>query len=161
MRLKYQVLTDYLLSKIPSHYHANFYSWMDDGELVNEGKEVTEKGEILFYLEYTAELFFHELPFKKINPLWIMTYLKIWLDENDLERCIQDDYKTPFELTMLSDDLADLGFSVKFREPIYLNQLADEQLDTETEIWHGNDIKRIELFVNSLVIDKIQKEQAT
>lgn len=148
MRLKYQDLTDNLVAKLPPRYQANFYSWMDNGEMIDEGKIVTDKGEILFYLEYSAELFFHELPFKQINPLQIMAAINLWLAENDLERYTQDEYKTPFDLTLLDDELADLSFTLKFREPIYLNQITETEkdLDTETEIWTAETVQEIDVL---------------
>lgn len=39
-----------------------------------------------------------------------MAAINLWLVKNDLERYMQDEYKTPFDLTLLDDELADLSF---------------------------------------------------
>lgn len=171
IKLKYQQLTDYLLEFLPQAYHGNFYSWIDQGDIINEGKTLTDKGEILFYLEYSATLFLTEFPHKKINPLQLMALLQDWLNSQDEERCLQDNYKTPFDLDILDDELADLSFNIDFREPIYLEQaqklpentphfdkLKQGELTNSAEIWTGEENPTIGIYVNDLAVDMATKE---
>lgn len=123
MRLIYQRLTDYILQKLPKAYHGNFYSWLEDGAIVDQGKQLTANGEILFYLQYKAELLFHEFPFLEISPLVLMTYIKLWLDENDVERYRLDDHQIEFDLDITDDKTADLSFTIEFNEPIFITQV--------------------------------------
>lgn len=169
IKLKYQQLTDYLLEFLPQAYHGNFYSWIDQGDILNEGKTVTEQGEILFYLEYSATLYLHEFPYRQINPMQLMALLNDWIN-NDHERCVVDNYKTPFDLEIIDDQLADLSFNIDFREPIYLEQtqkteenqphfekLVQGELKTEVEIWSGENTPTVGIYVNDLAIDTTEK----
>ena len=126
MRLIYQKLTDYLVNILPEAYRGNFYSWMDDGKIVDDGRKITEQGEILFYLTYKAELLLHEFPFRQISPMWLMAKIKLAIDELDLEQYRLDRHEIDFDLNIIDEKTADLGFTIEFTEPVYITE-TDEQ----------------------------------
>lgn len=124
--MRYQQLTDYLLQFLPKDYQRNFYSWIENGRLINRGRDVTEKGNLLAVMETDCVFWFEELPFRKISPKKLMALIEIWLNENsDCEHFPDGNDEIPFELVLLDDNTADLQFSLKFIDPIYL-QSDDE-----------------------------------
>lgn len=115
---QYQQLTDFLVKTLPSRYQKHLYSWIDNGRLINEGKQLTENGLILSTIEYDAIIYFDDFPFVEINPEQIMASLQIWLNEHSKSHCFYDEYQTPFDLSLMDDKTAKLQFTVKFREPL-------------------------------------------
>lgn len=146
--MKYQALTHYILQRLPKDYQRNFYSWIESGELINSGREITEQGGILSIMRTDCILWFEELPFRKINPQKIMALIQIWLNENTNCDVYDEQNNTiSFELVLIDDNTADLNFRLTFNEPIYLTQ--DEQGDlvqdgehyrlANPEIWTATD----------------------
>ena len=117
-KMLYQQLTDFLLSKLPKRYQANFESWIENGKLINQGKQVTDDGVEIAHISYDAVLFFNEFPFVEIRPDYLMAWVQIWLNDNDPMRDQLDQYETDFEIEMVSDELADLTFTIAFQEPL-------------------------------------------
>lgn len=124
-KMLYQQLTDFLLGKLPTRYQANFYSWIEDGRLLNEGRQVTYNGIELCHLSYNGIFHFEALPFNEISPAYLMAHIQIWLNEHDEIRDSLDEAEIPFELEMIDDNTADLVFTIPFREP--LTAVADEK----------------------------------
>lgn len=114
----YQQLTDFLLTKLPKRYHGNFYSWIENGKLVNQGKNVTVNGIEVAHLKYDAVLWFDSFPYREIQAPLIMAYIQVWLNENDLLRDQLDHYESDFDLDILDDKTADLSFTISFEEPL-------------------------------------------
>ena len=160
----YQQLTDFLLSKLPKRYQANFESWIENGKLINQGKQVTTDGVEIAHISYDAVLFFNEFPFVEIRPDYLMAWVQIWLNDNDPMRDQLDQYETDFDIEMVSDELADLTFTIAFQEPLTavkdsagqleidgeryrldeIEILIAQEIEIETDVIHGNDISRIE-----------------
>lgn len=124
----YKKLTSHILQFLPKGYQANFYSWIEDGKILNEGRNVTTYGIEVAHLEYRAELFFHQLPFTKIDPQKLMVVIQTWLNEQDIMRDWVDNYEIPFDLDIIDDTTADLSFSIQFREPILANEVDKSDL---------------------------------
>lgn len=142
--MRYQQLTSYLLQFLPKDYQRNFYSWIENGRLINKGRDITEHGKLLAVMETECVFWFEELPFKKINPQKLMALIEIWLNENsDCEYFPDENDEIPFELVLLDDNTADLQFSLKFIDPLYLQaddggefNLHGEAFNLEApEIW--------------------------
>lgn len=117
-KMLYQQLTDFILGKLPKRYQANFESWIENGKLINQGKQVTADGVEIAHISYDAVLFFNEFPFVEIRPDYLMAWVQIWLNDNDPMRDQLDQYETDFEIEMVSDELADLTFTIAFQEPL-------------------------------------------
>ncbi|MGX2949366.1 phage tail protein [Ursidibacter sp. B-7004-1] len=115
-KMLYQQLTDFLLTHLPQSYKANFYSWMENGKLINEGKQVTETGIEIAQLDYQAVLFFENLPFKEINPYELLALIQVWINEQDYYQF--RDFETPFDIEMIDDVTAELTVTISFKEPI-------------------------------------------
>ena len=163
-KMLYQQLTDFLLSKLPKRYQANFESWIENGKLINQGKQVTTDGVEIAHISYDAVLFFNEFPFVEIRPDYLMAWVQIWLNDNDPMRDQLDQYETDFDIEMVSDELADLTFTIAFQEPLTavkdsagqleidgeryrldeIEILIAQEIEIETDVIHGNDISRIE-----------------
>lgn len=118
MKMRYQKLADYLLVQLPSRYSQHFYTWIERGKLINQGKNITDNGIEIAHIEYDAVFYFNELPFKEINAVELMVFIQLWLNDNDPMRYRIDDYESPFELEMINDEVANLSFTLRFIEPI-------------------------------------------
>lgn len=139
--MKYQELTKHILSKIPDRYRRNFYSWIEDGYLINQGKNITEKGIEIAHLEYTAILFFDEFPYRELSATYLMAIIQLWLNENDELRDIQDEYKIKIDLDILDEKIADLTFSIQFLEPITAIEDNSGNLEIEGKKYRLNEIE--------------------
>ena len=117
-KMLYQQLTDFLLTKLPKRYHGNFYSWIEDGKLLNEGRQVTDNG--VFHFE--------ALPFNEISPAYLMAFIQVWVNENDPMRDVLDEGEIPFDLDIIDDNTADLIFTIAFREPLTAMEDSEGEL---------------------------------
>lgn len=134
MKMMYQRLTEYLLPFLPKDYRANFYSWIDQGKLVNQGKRVTEQGLMVGTIETQCIFWFEELPFRKIDPVKIMALIELWLNDNTpCESFYQTNDEIPFDLMLVDDNTADLQFTLNFTDPIYLQQAEGGEFQIEDE----------------------------
>lgn len=137
----YQQLTDFLLGKLPKRYQANFESWIENGKLINQGKQVTADGVEIAHISYDAVLFFNEFPFVEIRPDYLMAWVQIWLNENDPMRDQLDQYETDFDIEMVSDELADLTFTIAFQEPLTAVKDSAGQLEIDGERYRLDEIE--------------------
>ena len=132
-KMLYQQLTDFLLTKLPKRYHGNFYSWMENGKLVNQGKQVTNNGIEICHIQYDGILFFNEFPFKEISPAYLMALIQILLNENDDMRDCLENYETPFDIEIINDDVADMSFTISFQEPLTAIEDKNGELDIDNK----------------------------
>ena len=56
-KMLYQQLTNFILSRLPESYHSKFYSEMDKGKIINEGRTMTEDGIDIAWL-YTCNFLY-------------------------------------------------------------------------------------------------------
>ncbi|WP_424408081.1 phage tail protein [Pasteurella sp. PK-2025] len=141
MKMLYQQLTEFLLTKLPERYYAHFHSWIENGKLLNQGKRVTDVGIEIAHIQYDAVLFFDEFPFREISAQKIMAYIQIWLNENDSLRDVLDEYETPFELEIINDDVADLTFTLTFQEPLTAVEDEDGEIEIDGKNYRIDDIE--------------------
>ena len=127
-KMRYQQLTEFLLTKLPKRYHGNFYSWIEDGRLLNEGRQVTENGIEVCHLSYNGVFHFEALPFNEIPPAYLMAFIQVWVNENDQMRDVLDDGEIPFDLDIIDDNTADLIFTIAFREPLTATEDSEGEL---------------------------------
>ena len=140
-KMLYQQLTDFILGKLPKRYQANFESWIENGKLINQGKQVTTEGLEIAHISYDAVLFFNEFPFVEIRPDYLMAWVQIWLNDNDPMRDTLDQYETDFDIEMVSDELADLTFTIAFQEPITAVKDSAGQLEINGEKYRLDEIE--------------------
>ncbi|MFD0965987.1 phage tail protein [Seminibacterium arietis] len=113
----YQRLTAFIAEQLPSRYKNNLYSWIEDGEIIDEGQQLTEQGEVLAFLKYNAVIWLEQFPFKQIDPAVIKVNLLHWLKQNDPYR-YRVESAVNFDIEMLDDNTADLVFNVQCFEPM-------------------------------------------
>ncbi|THA14546.1 phage tail protein [Rodentibacter pneumotropicus] len=140
-KMLYQQLTGFLLTKLPKRYHGNFYSWIEDGKLLNEGRQVTDNGIEVCHLSYNGVFHFEALPFNEISPAYLMAFIQVWVNENDSIRDAFDDGEIPFDLDILDDNTADLIFTISFREPLTAMQDERGELQISGENYRLDDIE--------------------
>lgn len=140
----YQKLTRYLLPHLPKNYQRNFYSWIEQGQLINSGRDLTQEGGVLAIMQTQCIFWFEELPFREINPKKIMALIQIWLNEN-INCDVFDDpnNEVDFELVLIDDNTADLQFRLVFNDKITLHRNDEGDLNLhgltysldDVEIW--------------------------
>lgn len=140
-KMLYQQLTDFLLTKLPKRYHGNFYSWIEDGKLLNEGRQVTDNGIEVCHLSYNGVFHFEALPFTAISPAYLMAFIQVWVNENDPMRDAFNDNEIPFDLDILDDSTADLIFTISFREPLTAMQDERGELQISGENYRLDEIE--------------------
>lgn len=118
-KMQYQVLTDYLIQRLPSGYAYKFSSWIDRAELLPYGRNITQNGIELMQIQYDTTFYFDELPFKKIQPLALMAHIQSWLYEQDTTREEQDLANPEMTIELLDDNTAIVEFTLSFNESIY------------------------------------------
>ncbi|UWZ92176.1 phage tail protein [[Pasteurella] aerogenes] len=136
----YQQLTEFLLTKLPKRYHKHFYSWMEDGKLINQGSKLTYNGIEVAHIRYKAVLWFDQFPFTEIDATLLMSLIQVWLNENDLLRDTLDFHETDFELEILDEKTADLIFMIDFQEPITAMRDPQGELSIEGENYRLDEI---------------------
>lgn len=129
MKLLYQKLTEHLLQYLPLSYQPNFYSWLTQGKMINNGGDITDSGIEICQMEYDAVLWFEALPFKEIEPLKLLTLVNVWTAHND-PKYLELNHEIDFEITPIDDTVVDVTLTVKFRESIY--GVEDKQGDIHT-----------------------------
>lgn len=153
-RMLYQQLTDYLLDKLPRRYHGNFYSWIEDGKLIDVGRQVTDNGLEVCHLRYSGVFHFEALPFNEISPAYLMAFIQTWISENDPLRDALDESEIDFDLEIIDDNTADLIFTIHFREP--LTAVKDEGGALEIEGEHYR-LDEIEIYIADEIDVEVKK----
>lgn len=137
-RMLYQQLSDFLVKQLPESYQMNFYSWMENGKLINEGKQITATGLEIAQLDYQAVFYFEQLPFKEINPYKLLALIQVWINEKD-EYPFRE-FPTEFNIEMIDDSTAELDITINFREPITAEQDSNGDLLIDGEYYRFDDI---------------------
>ncbi|SUT96086.1 P2 phage tail completion protein R (GpR) [Actinobacillus lignieresii] len=151
-QMKYQQLTDFLLTKLPQSYQAHFSSWIAEGELLDEGRDITENGIELFHLPYSAIFYFDELPFREISALELMSWFNIWLKEHDCERDDLALSDPKFEIDMLDDNTAIIIFKVDFYERIEAVKDSNGALSLDGENYR---LDQVEIVTATHITEKV------
>ncbi|MBN6067870.1 phage tail protein [Aggregatibacter actinomycetemcomitans] len=162
-KMLYQQLTDFILGKLPKRYQANFESWIENGKLINQGKKITDDGIELAHIGYDAVLFFNEFPFNEVRPDYLMAWVQIWLNENDPVRDVLDQYEVDFDIEIVSDDIADLTFTIAFQEPLTAVKDSAGRLEIEGESYRLDEIEiltaqEVEIDADVIHDDSIKAE---
>lgn len=114
----YQQLLGFLQQQLPTRYRKNLLAWIDSGNLIDQGKNVTDEGIEIAHIRYKATFLFSELPFNQLNVAEIMANIQIWLNANDEMRSLLDFSEIGFDVEIYDDSTADLTFDIEFQEPI-------------------------------------------
>lgn len=148
----YQQLTDFLLTKLPLAYQAKLTSNITQGEIVNNGRNVTEKGIELFHFPYSAVFYFDEFPYREISTADLMAWIQIWLLENDLNRSDLELSNPKMEIEILDDATAIIAFDIEFYEPIEAIEEVNGNLEFENKKYR---LAQIEIAVAEQVSEVV------
>lgn len=140
-KLHYQKLTEFLIANLPERYHRHFYSWMQNGKMINEGKQVTETGVEIAQIEYQAVYFFDQLPFKSISPYWLLALIQTWLNNQEQDEWPFREPNIPFEIDMIDDNTAEFTITIDFREPITAKKDKSGNLNIHGETYRLDEIE--------------------
>lgn len=114
-----QALSGAIKNLLPEKCHKDFDAWMQDGTV-----RLTPKhggtGLQLARLDYQAVFLIEDLPFKELDPAWVLATVAAWLQDHDSER---EQFELPdpeYDVEPIDERTADLTISVQFSEPLHL-----------------------------------------
>ncbi|MCS3460499.1 hypothetical protein M2367_002669 [Aeromonas sp. BIGb0445] len=120
-----QALHTELLRVLPPKCHKRLDSWMENGTIKLEPKNMGPTGSNVGWLTYQAVFTVEQLPFRDLDPAILLAVVAAWVQEHD-------DYREDFELpdpeyavTPNDEQTADLEIQLAFAEPLRLIEQAD------------------------------------
>lgn len=114
-----QALSCAIKAILPAKCHKDFDAWMQDGTVRLTPKH-GGNGVQLARLDYQAVFLIEDLPFKELDPAWVLATVAAWLQDFDAER---EQFELPdpeYDVEPIDERTADLTISVQFSEPLYL-----------------------------------------
>lgn len=126
--IKLRALTAYLIERrlvAPEQLD----SWTDQVNLELVWKPDT-KGMHMGDMNYSATIVLERFA---DNPARLMALVGGWLENNDEDR--DGLPATVFDITMLDNDLADVDIKLQFREPQYLTEDPDGEIEAFGQTW--------------------------
>ncbi|MCH7372834.1 phage tail protein [Aeromonas sp. MR16] len=109
-----------LLRVLPGKCHKRLDSWMENGTIKLEPKNMGPTGVDVAWLTYQAVFTIEQLPFRELDPAILLAAVAAWVQEHD-------DFREQFELsdpeyavTPNDEQTADLEIQLPFAEPLRL-----------------------------------------
>ncbi|MND74081.1 P2 phage tail completion protein R (GpR) [compost metagenome] len=115
-----QALHQALTEAMPSKIRGQLDSWMENGSMRLEPKDMGPTGAILGYLSYQAVYTIEALPFRECDPAVLLAAVMAWLQDHDLEREQQELPDPEFSIEPNDEHSADLDLQIAFVEPLRL-----------------------------------------
>jgi hypothetical protein len=115
-----QALHAELLRVLPGKCHKRLDSWMENGTIKLEPRNMGPTGVDVAWLTYQAVFTIEQLPFRELDPAILLAAVAAWVQEHD-------DFREQFELpdpeyavTPNDEQTADLEIQLPFAEPLCL-----------------------------------------
>ena len=115
-----QALHAELLRVLPGKCHKRLDSWMENGTIKLEPRNMGPTGVDVAWLTYQAVFTIEQLPFRELDPAILLAAVAAWVQEHD-------DFREQFELpdpeyavTPNDEQTADLEIQLPFAEPLRL-----------------------------------------
>lgn len=109
-----------LLRVLPAKCHKRLDSWMENGTIKLEPKDMGPTGMNLAWLTYQAVFTLEQLPFRELDPAILLAAVAAWVQEHDAFR---EQYELPdpeYAVTPNDEQTADLEIQLPFAEPLRL-----------------------------------------
>lgn len=114
-----------LTEALPGKCQGLLDSWMENGTLRLDPKDMGPTGAILGYLSYQAVYTLEALPFRECDPAVLLATVMAWLQDHDPERERFELADPEFRIEPNDEHSADLEVQIDFIEPLRLT--PDEQ----------------------------------
>lgn len=109
-----------LLRVLPAKCRKRLDSWMENGTIKLEPKDMGPTGMNVAWLTYQAVFTIEQLPFRELDPAILLATVAAWVQEHDEFR---EQYELPdpeYAVTPNDEQTADLEIQLPFAEPLRL-----------------------------------------
>ncbi|WP_429076424.1 phage tail protein [Aeromonas hydrophila] len=125
-----------LLRVLPAKCHKSLDSWMEEGNIRLEPRNMGPTGVNVGWLTYRAVYTVEQLPFREMNPAILLATVAAWVQEHDEFR---EQYQLPdpeYGVTPNDEQTADLEIQVEFTEPLCLIEQEDGPIHWNDTCWN-------------------------
>jgi len=115
-----QALHDELLRVLPAKCHKRLDSWMENGTIKLEPRNMGPTGVDVAWLTYQAVFTIEQLPFRELDPAILLAAVAAWVQEHDH---VREQFELPdpeYAVTPNDEQTADLEIQLPFAEPLRL-----------------------------------------
>ncbi len=105
---------------LPAKYHKHLDSWMENGTIRLEPKNMGPTGVDVAWLTYQAVFTVEQLPFRELDPAIVLASVAAWVQENDKFREQFELADPEYAVTPNDEKTADLEIQLAFTEPLRL-----------------------------------------
>lgn len=130
-----QALHAELLRILPAKCHKRLDSWMENGTIKLEPKNMGPTGMDVARLSYLAVFTIEQLPFRELDPAIVLAAVAAWVQEHDAYR-EQSELPDPiYAVTPNDEKTADLELQIEFIEPLRLIEHPRGPINWEGKRW--------------------------
>ncbi len=124
-----------LLRVLPAKSHKTLDSWMENGTIRLEPKNMGPTGVDVAWLTYQAVFTIEQLPFRELDPTIVLAAVASWVQENDpfREKFALDDPE--YAVTPNDEKTADLEIQLAFTEPLRLIEHLQGRINWVGKRW--------------------------
>ncbi|MGT4672951.1 phage tail protein [Aeromonas caviae] len=115
-----QALHAELLRMLPAKCHKRLDSWMENGTIKLEPRNMGPTGVDVAWLTYQAVFTIEQLPFRELDPAILLAAVAAWVQEHDEVRAQLDLPDPEYAVTPNDEQTADLEIQLPFAEPLRL-----------------------------------------
>ncbi|MGU5716554.1 phage tail protein [Aeromonas taiwanensis] len=115
-----QALHAELLRVLPGKCHKRLDSWMENGTIKLEPRNMGPTGVDVAWLTYQAVFTIEQLPFRELDPAILLAAVAAWVQEHDDFREQLDLPDPEYAVTPNDEQTADLEIQLPFAEPLRL-----------------------------------------
>ncbi|WP_323931899.1 phage tail protein [Aeromonas caviae] len=115
-----QALHAELLRVLPAKCHKRLDSWMENGTIKLEPRNMGPTGVDVAWLTYQAVFTIEQLPFRELDPAILLAAVAAWVQEHDEVRGQLDLPNPEYAVTPNDEQTADLEIQLPFAEPLRL-----------------------------------------
>ncbi|MEI4968846.1 phage tail protein [Aeromonas caviae] len=109
-----------LLRVLPAKCHKRLDSWMENGTIKLEPRNMGPTGVDVAWLTYQAVFTIEQLPFRELDPAILLAAVAAWVQEHDEVRGQLDLPDPEYAVTPNDEQTADLEIQLPFAEPLRL-----------------------------------------
>lgn len=131
-----QALHAELLRVLPPKCHKNLDSWMENGTVKLDPKDMGPTGVDVAWLTYQAVFTVEQLPFREIDPTILLAALASWVQEHDEFRERFEFPDPEYAVAPTDQSTADLAITLSFAEPLRLVESSDGVINWLGKRWN-------------------------
>lgn len=121
---------------LPAKCRQKLDSWMEDGTIRLESRNMGPTGVDVAWLTYQAVYTVEQLPFREINPAIVLASVAAWVQENDQFREQFGLGDPEYAVTPNDEKTADLEIQLTFTEPLRLVEHQNGPINWMGKRWN-------------------------